>query len=154
MKKAILKAAKTYLIITLVMAINICLMVAILHLFVPRGPVITSWEDIPGLEIPKGDPKVIQENLGRLSTLHMKGIHPDLRVVLKYCGKPDGYVGDLHSDLYLVYFYNRFGDKDAVAYVTLKEGFVVGVAHSGSSVNDHSTLKAWDIPDSKIPVYK
>ncbi len=155
MKKNLFAALKVYAIVTLVMVVNVALLWGVSSLFAPPPqPRYTSWQDVPGLEPAGGDKAKASSNLRALEDMRFKGMHANLRVILRYCGEPDGYAGDLHGDLALLYYWSRFGHKDWVAYVSLKGGYLIGVGYNGSSVNDHSGYKDWDIKEADIPTYQ
>ena len=155
------RALKTYLVVSLVMLINAALAVGLLWVVVLVGTrtmspsfQMTSWEEIPGLKEAKGDRALIAENLDRLNLLCQKGLHANLRTLLKHCGKPDGYCGDMHGDLQLLYSLDPAGAKGRTGNVDLKGGFVVGLSYMDSAADGVSGYKQWDIQGGDIPSYR
>ena len=140
---------KSYLQITAVMAINVGLLYALLILLSPD-----SGQRIGGLEVADGDNVKLERNLALLDEQTFAGFHANLRRIIDYCGAPDGYVGQIEGDLGLIYYYNRFGTKDWVAYVTLKRGMLTGISYNDSGVNDHSHYKDWAFSDKDIPTFR
>jgi len=157
MKAILFKAVRSYLAMTLVMVINVGLLLGVLALTVFRHPLMNGlqeWQESSELRPAQGNSAVVEENLTKLSGLAHRGLHADLRAMLRLCGEPDGYMGDINHDLELLYLYNRFGKKDWAAYVTLRNGFFTGVGWNDASVNDHSPYKKWDIQEKDVPTFK
>jgi hypothetical protein len=161
MKTTLFKALRTYLAVTVILVINIAIAIGGLTFWLnpwerhgTPGPDFPLGHGIEGFKPAKGGSALVDENLSRLSSLSRDGLDVDLRALLQLCGEPDGYMGDISSELNLTYFYDRFGKKDWVAYVTLKHGMLARVGWNDASVNDHSEYKKWDIPAKDIPIYK
>lgn len=140
---------KSYLQITAVMAINVGLVYAVLTLRFPG-----SGPQVDGAEVENGENVNVERNLNLLTQKLFEGYHANLRHILDSCGSPDGYMGQIDGDLELIYYYNRFGTKDWVAYVTLKNGFLTDIGYNGATVNDHSDFIKWAFSDKDIPTYR
>ena len=140
---------KNYLVITAVMVVNFALLFGVDYLITQY-----SSREIEAYQSANGDNIKLQENFSRMSQQSGEGYHANLRHILATCGVPDGYHGNIDGNLDLLYYYDRFGTKDAAAYVSLKNGFFAGIGHNDSSVNDHSNYQKWQYKDEDIPAYR
>ena len=151
MKPLIKKIAKTYAIITVIMVINLAIFYFIAEYYFSKQKQEVGYNE---LHYAQGDNLTKDENFSRLGQQVLEGKHANLRHLIETCGVPDGYQGDIHGELELIYLYNRFAEKDWVAYISIKNGFVTGIGYNDSSVNSHDQYKPWDISMKDIPSYK
>jgi hypothetical protein len=70
--------------------------------------------------------------------------------VLGYLGPPD-LVCRTNGYTEMAYFYDRFGDKDWVAYVVLKQERVEDIGLGPADASDYSDWQSWSGPALKAP---